>query len=117
MSDRDDLEMQIAEYVLGTLPADERDALSARRQSDPALDALILEWEERLSGLADAVEPVQPGPEVFASIERALDRDDSNVIALRLRLGKNMVVRFIMFAVSHIIGKHHLTPSIDARTL
>jgi len=83
MSERDDLDLQIAEYVLGTLPADERNALSARRERDPTVDARILEWEERLSPLADAVEPVEPGPEVFARIERVLDRDDSNVIALR----------------------------------
>jgi anti-sigma-K factor RskA len=83
MTERDDLDLQIAEYVLGTLPADERNALSARRERDPTLDARIAEWEERLSVMADDIEPVEPGPEVFARIERALDRDDSNVIALR----------------------------------
>jgi anti-sigma-K factor RskA len=88
MSERDDLDLQIAEYVLGTLPADERNALSARRAGDPTLDARILEWEQRLSPLADAVEPVEPGPEVFAKIERALDRDDSNVVALRRQVSR-----------------------------
>ena len=88
MSERDDLDLQIAEYVLGTLPVDERNALSARRAGDPTLDARILEWEQRLSPLADAVEPVEPGPEVFAKIERALDRDDSNVIALRRQVSR-----------------------------
>jgi anti-sigma-K factor RskA len=83
MTERDDLDLQIAEYVLGTLPADERNALSARRERDPTLDARIAEWVERVSVMADDIEPVEPGPEVFARIERALDRDDSNVIALR----------------------------------
>jgi anti-sigma-K factor RskA len=72
MTEHDDLDMQIAEFVLGTLPADQRKALNARRQLDPALDAQILQWEERLIGMTDEVTSVQPGPELFAQIERAL---------------------------------------------
>lgn len=74
MSEHDDLDMQIAEFVLGTLPVDERKALSARRQLDPALDARIQQWEERLAGMTDDIAPVQPGPELFAEIERVLDQ-------------------------------------------
>lgn len=88
MTERDDLDMQAAEYVLGTLPADERNALQARREQDPTLDALILEWEERLSDMTDDVELVEPGSELFEKIERALGRDDSNVIALRSQLNR-----------------------------
>ena len=88
MTERDDLDMQAAEYVLGTLPADERNALQARREQDPTLDALILEWEERLSDMTDDVELVEPGTELFEKIERALGRDDSNVIALRSQLNR-----------------------------
>jgi anti-sigma-K factor RskA len=74
MTEHDDLDMQIAEFVLGTLPADQRKALQARRELDPALDAQILQWEERLVGMTDTVAPVQPGPELFAQIERVLDQ-------------------------------------------
>lgn len=74
MTEHDDLDMQIAEFVLGTLPADQRNALHVRREQDPALDARILQWEERLIGMIDDVEPVQPGPELFAQIERALNQ-------------------------------------------
>lgn len=88
MTERDDLDMQIAEYVLGTLPPEERDALQARRGQDPDLEARILEWEKRLSGMADDVEPVTPGPELYARIERALDMDDSNVVTLRRQLNR-----------------------------
>ena len=88
MTERDDLDMQVAEYVLGTLPADERNALQARREQDPAVDALILEWEERLSDMTDDVELVEPGPDLFEKIERALGRDDSNVVALRSQLNR-----------------------------
>jgi anti-sigma-K factor RskA len=88
MTERDDLDMHIAEFVLGTLPADERRALQARREQDPALDARILEWEARLSAMADDVEPVEPDPALFARIEQALGRDDSNVIALRRQVNR-----------------------------
>ncbi|TGN40657.1 anti-sigma factor [Marinobacter confluentis] len=96
MIERDDLDMQIAEYVLGTLPVDERNALNARREQDPALEARILEWEQRLADLVDDVEPVEPGPELFGRIERALERNDSssnsnpgsNVVALRRQLNR-----------------------------
>ena len=74
MSEHDDLDMQIAEFVLGTLPADERRALNARRLLDPAVDARVQQWEERLAGMADDVAPVRPGPELFAEIERVLDQ-------------------------------------------
>lgn len=73
MTDYDELDMQIAEFVLGTLPADQRRALQAQRELDPVLDAHIQQWEERLIGMSDDVAPVQPGPELFTRIEQALD--------------------------------------------
>jgi anti-sigma-K factor RskA len=88
MTERDDLDMHIAEFVLGTLPSDERQALQARREQDPTLDARILDWEARLSAMADDVEPVEPDPALFARIEQALGRDDSNVIALRRQVNR-----------------------------
>lgn len=80
MTKHDDLDMQIAEFVLGTLPADQRNALHARREQDPALNARILQWEERLIGMTDDVESVQPGPELFAQIERALNQQQAQHI-------------------------------------
>lgn len=95
MTEHDDLDMQIAEFVLGTLPADQRRKLDARRQLDPTLDARIQQWEERLAGMADDVMQMQPGPELFAKIERALDKQEvqstqpdntASVITLRRQL-------------------------------
>ncbi len=86
MTDRDDLNMKIAEFVLGTLPADERAALQSQRAQDSELEARILQWEERLSAMTDDVDPVEPTPELFARIERALDGDTSNVVTLRRQL-------------------------------
>jgi anti-sigma-K factor RskA len=91
MTERDDLDMQIAEFVLGTLPADERNALHERRKQDPSLDARILEWEGRLSAMTDEVDVVEPSPELFAKIERALDNNEGqagNVVTLRRQLNR-----------------------------
>lgn len=96
MSERDDLDMMVAEFVLGTLPEEERDALQARRAREPELEALIQQWEARLAGMLDGVEPVEPGPELFARIQRAIEQQPSapkspsavpdNVISLRKQL-------------------------------
>ena len=59
------------EYVLGTLPADERAAFEAAMRSDPALEALVRGWEARLAGLATAVPPVPPPPGAWDAIAAA----------------------------------------------
>ncbi|SNC75856.1 Anti-sigma-K factor RskA [Marinobacter sp. es.048] len=95
MTERDDLDILVAEFVLGTLPASEREYIETRRREEPEVDDLILQWEERLGRLAEETEPVQPSPALFAKIEKALDRiesaprqatETSNVVALRSQL-------------------------------
>ncbi|MCK2184290.1 anti-sigma factor [Halomonas getboli] len=73
MTDRDDIDMLAAEYVLGTLDADERAEVMQRRQADSELDARILEWEARLAPLGDEVEAIAPGPDLLARIERRIE--------------------------------------------
>lgn len=70
MTERDDLDMLVAEFVLGTLPAQEREYVETRRSEDPEVEALILQWEERLGRLAEETEPVQPSPALFAKSRR-----------------------------------------------
>ncbi|MGR4069327.1 anti-sigma factor [Billgrantia sp. C5P2] len=70
MTDRNDLDMLAAEFVLGTLEADEREWVARRRQQDPDLDAMIVAWEARLAPLGEEVQPLAPGPELWARIER-----------------------------------------------
>ena len=55
MTDHDDIDMLAAEYVLGTLDAEERAEVARRRQHDAGLDACILAWEARLAPLGDAI--------------------------------------------------------------
>jgi anti-sigma-K factor RskA len=61
-----------AEYVLGVLGAAERREVEHRLTREPALASEVVLWEERLSGLTDAVVPVAPPDAVWSRIERAV---------------------------------------------
>src|SRR5262245_33737651 len=61
-----------AEYVLGVLSAEERREVERRLTQEPALAAEVAFWEERLTGLADAVAPVAPPPNAWSRIEAAI---------------------------------------------
>ncbi|MGK9165599.1 anti-sigma factor [Inquilinus limosus] len=65
-------EARIAEYVLGTLPPEERAVFERALAADPTLRAAVAAWERRLEGLAAQVPPAQPGPHVWAALERAV---------------------------------------------
>lgn len=74
MTDEADIDMLAAEYVLGTLPADERAAVALRSRHDKPLAAAIAAWEARLSPLAEAIAPHEVPPHLWARIEQRLDR-------------------------------------------
>ncbi len=56
------------EYVLGTLPPEERAAFARALAGDAALRALVSGWEERLAPLAVATVPVAPRPGTWSDI-------------------------------------------------
>ncbi|MBO6717882.1 MAG: anti-sigma factor [Rhizobiaceae bacterium] len=62
-------DMLAAEYVLGVLPANERRQAAERIENDPSFAREVDAWELRLSGMAEAYEPVEPP----ADLKRALD--------------------------------------------
>jgi anti-sigma-K factor RskA len=92
MTEREDLDMLAAEYVLGTLDATERTAVTARRQREPELDAAILDWERRLAPLDASTPEVTPPDAVLPAIERRLKTQSANpargaeIVALRRRV-------------------------------
>lgn len=57
------------EYVLGTLPTEERVAFAEALDQDPALRAAVLAWETRLGLLTDAIAAVSPESRVWTGIE------------------------------------------------
>jgi anti-sigma-K factor RskA len=61
-----------AEYVLGVLPADERQAASRRIEQDGAFARLVDAWEVRLSPLNDAYAEAAPPESAKAAIDRRL---------------------------------------------
>ena len=67
----EDQEILAAEYVLGTLDADERVQAQALVESDAAFAALVRGWERRLGELQAMVEPVEPPPDVWERIKAA----------------------------------------------
>jgi anti-sigma-K factor RskA len=61
-----------AEYVLGTLAADERANAEGLISSDPAFAELVRQWERRLGELNVMVEAVEPPPQVWDRIKSDL---------------------------------------------
>lgn len=68
----DDLQVLAGEYVLGTLPAAERLAVSQRLATEPALQQAVNDWEERLLPLTQLAEPVPLPMHLAARIEASL---------------------------------------------
>ena len=68
----EELQIAAAEYVLGTLPADERARLAAQLASDPALRDAVRWWQNRLSGLDAAIAPEAVPASVWRGIESAM---------------------------------------------
>ena len=61
-----------AEYVLGTLSADEREHAEALLTLDPGFAASVRMWERRLGELHVMVEAVEPPPELWDKIKAEL---------------------------------------------
>ena len=68
----EDIQMLAGEYVLGTLPPNERRSVTARRSAEPALEAAILAWEAELAPLAEMTPETEAPDHLFAEIERRL---------------------------------------------
>jgi len=73
---REEAEALAAEYVLGTLDAESRARFANDLARDAGLQALVADWEKRLSPLAESVEPVRPSASVWSAIEAALDAEN-----------------------------------------
>jgi anti-sigma-K factor RskA len=67
-----------AEYVLGTLSADEREHAEAMLTLDPDFAASVRMWERRLGELNVMVEAVEPPPELWDKIKSELGVDETS---------------------------------------
>lgn len=66
------LDKLAAAYVFGTLTGRARRRFARLRQTLPAAEAAVVAWEVRTAGLARAVEPVTPSPQVWEAIEQRI---------------------------------------------
>lgn len=73
MTTDDDIDAIAGEYVLGTLDPAERSVVAARRMREPALDAAIRDWQQRLTPLDAETREIAPPAGLWARIERRLD--------------------------------------------
>ncbi|MEC3861924.1 anti-sigma factor [Mesobacterium sp. TK19101] len=65
-------EAEAAEYALGLLTPAERARFEARLATDPALRAVVADWQTRFATLADDLPEVAPPPRVQQAIEAQL---------------------------------------------
>lgn len=64
------------EYVLGTLPAEQRIEIQKRLAQDSDLRAAVDAWEQRLLELTELAEPKIPSALLWQRIERSLNNSD-----------------------------------------
>ena len=66
-----------AEYALGVLSHEERQAFAARLDQEPHLRELVRKWDEDLVSMADGIAPVTPPPHILTALERRLFNPES----------------------------------------
>ena len=74
----DDRDALAAEYVLGTLAADEREQAEALLVIDPGFAEIVRVWERRLGELNVMVEAVDPPPDLWDKIRGEIDSQPSD---------------------------------------
>ncbi len=75
----DTLDELASEYVLGTLPAEQRSEVRQRLKHDAALRAAVDAWEQRLLPLTALAQPVRPSAQLWRRIERHLAAPHNHV--------------------------------------
>ncbi|WP_426132815.1 anti-sigma factor [Pseudomonas sp. PWP3-1b2] len=75
----DPLDELASEYVLGTLPAEQRAEVEQRLKQDPQLRAAVDDWEQRLLPLTALAEPVPPSAQLWRRIERSVAGPEADV--------------------------------------
>ncbi|MDM0046264.1 anti-sigma factor [Variovorax dokdonensis] len=87
LSTPQDRDAAAAEFVLGTLNAEERAGFSAAMAQDRALQAAVYAWQDRLLPLSARVAPAQPDAVLWQRIEVALEGASMPAARARPRQG------------------------------
>ena len=103
-----------AEYVLGTLSAEELVQAERELAADPDFAALVAEWEKRLAPLALALEPVAAPAAIKAKVLAAIAPsgfDASNVVQLQRRVNRwRLATGFASALAAGLVGFMLLQP-------
>lgn len=73
----DELQQLAGEYVLGTLPAVQRQQVAQRMQNEPLLRNIVDEWERRFLPLVSLVEEEEPSSQLWPRIVKDLRRQSA----------------------------------------
>lgn len=79
----DDDHVLAGEYVLGTLPHDERRRVEQRLAHEPALQKAVEAWEMRFHPYSALAEPVAPSDYLWARIQRSLAQKTPATLAVK----------------------------------
>lgn len=71
-------DLTAAEYVVGLLDSDGRQAAQARLTVDPAFGREVAWWEARLTPLADTIPPTPPSPALWDRIAALIEPRDAD---------------------------------------
>jgi len=120
----EDFDVLAAEYVLGTLSAEERASVEQLAARDAGFAGRIAAWERRLGALEAMVEPVEPPAEVWTHIRERIiglapgselrlpevvaaaappEADAGNVVVLRRRVGRWRSVAALTGAMAAVL--------------
>jgi anti-sigma-K factor RskA len=108
-------EILAAEHALRLLEGEE--LMEARRlqAAEPAFAAEVVAWEERLAPLFNEIAPVEPGPELWGRIERAMAGNGSGaqVIAMRRKVRRWQVATALAAAAAFALGLLAVPPLLQ----
>jgi anti-sigma-K factor RskA len=110
MTEEEDIDGLAAEYVLGSLDADERAGVEARRASDAPLVAAIEAWQRRLAPLSGKLSGVAPPPDLFdgilsrISVSRSAPLRSGEVISLRSNSGRGRRIAIAAVALAACVA-------------
>jgi anti-sigma-K factor RskA len=96
----DEGQMLAAEYVLGLLPQEERADFKRRLVAEPALAAVVRQWEEQFAGFADEIAPVVPPLTVKAGIEERLFKVEKTTLWSSVAFWRGLAVASVLGVVA-----------------
>lgn len=104
------LNVLAAEYVLGTLRGKARTRFQKLMMQYQAVGDAVAQWEQYLSGFADTIAPVTPGPNVWETIQlrlghKVINTEHDNVVEIeRAKRGRWRVLSMLSTAAALLLA-------------